>query len=69
MYTRIEQEFFNDFIGKNAENVKTMLEELFPNHTICLLEPNSVITADYRLDRIRITCDPNTYLVIDITNG
>ena len=46
---------FSYYIGRNVFNVETDLKTLFPEHEIVIIAPNSLITADYREDRIRIT--------------
>lgn len=54
-----EQNLTARYFGKNVLNVKSDLERLYPQNDIVMLTPNSIITMDYRTDRIRITYDNN----------
>ena len=63
-----KQEFSAPYIGKNAFNVKSDLENLYPEKDIYLLTPNSIITCDYRTDRIRI-CHDEDFNVLDVRIG
>ena len=54
-----QQNFAAPYIGRNVFNVKSDLERLYPHHCIQLVTPNSLVTMDYRMDRIRITHDDN----------
>jgi hypothetical protein len=59
---------FTSWIGKNAYNAKSDLELLYPGYQIFLLHQNTIITADYRLDRIKILHDDNN-VIYNITLG
>lgn len=60
------QDFDALYIGRNALNVKSDLEILYPNYLIQLITPNTFVTMDYRTNRIRITHDNNTVLSVKI---
>jgi hypothetical protein len=59
---------FTPFIGRNAFNVQTDLNEIYPAYQIHLITPTTIVTADYRENRIRITHD-NNYTVLNIVIG
>jgi hypothetical protein len=59
---------FAPWIGKNAYNVQSDLELLYPGYQIVLLDQNTIITGDYRLNRIKILHDDNN-VIYNITLG
>ena len=59
---------FLQYIGRNVYNVKSDFEQIYPDYEICIFSPTSVITTDYRENRIRIGYD-NNFEVRDITLG
>ena len=63
-----QQNFATEYIGRNAFNVQSDLQRLYPQHLIQLLTINSIVTMDYRSDRIRIIYDNNNN-VIDVRIG
>ena len=56
------------YIGRNVFNVKSDLQKLYPQHDIQMVTPNSIVTMDYRTDRIRITHD-NDNNVLNVKIG
>lgn len=66
-YNNIQMDF-SSYIGRNCLNVKSDLELIYSGYEIQLLGSNSVVTCDYREDRIRIEYGLG-YEVIDIRIG
>ncbi len=59
---------FDQYIGKNAFNVQSDFEHLFPAYQIVLLHANTYISWNFRLDRIKIVHDDNN-VILNITIG
>ena len=49
-----EKTKFPELVGKSGEEAKTELQQLHPDWTIQVMPENSMMTMDYRTDRVRI---------------
>lgn len=43
---------FEEYLGRNVNNVKSDLEKIYPQYKIIFYPPNFAMAADCRLDRI-----------------
>ena len=59
---------FTSYIGKNAYNVQSDFEYLYPGYQIILIHQNSDRLNNYRLDRIQIFHNENN-VVLNIIVG
>ena len=48
-----------ELVGKTAVEAKAAIEAESPGLTVHIVPPNSMVTMDYRLDRVRIYEDDN----------
>jgi hypothetical protein len=58
----------DQYIGKSGEIVQKILKKNYPDFKIVLVTPGMMMTADYRMDRIKISVD-NDGMVERITQG
>jgi len=68
MSQHIEEEFFDEHLAKNAYNIQSLLQGLYPTYDVFMITPN-VIQVDFRLNRICIVYDDQTNQVLRIING
>ena len=54
---------FPELNGKSVEIAKATIAKIYPKFNIQVLKKGSMVTMDYRTDRIRIFVDPNSGLV------
>ena len=54
---------FPELNGKSVEVAKATIAKIYPKFTIQVLKKGTMVTMDYRSDRIRIFVDPDTGLV------
>lgn len=56
-------------VGKDGNVAKADLAVKYPNMQIDILCVGDMVTMDYRLDRLRVWCDPATMKVSSVSNG
>jgi len=54
---------FPELNGKSVDVAKATIAKIYPKFTIQVLKKGSMVTMDYRSDRIRIFVNPNSGLV------
>lgn len=54
---------FPELNGKSVEVAKAIIAKIYPKFTIQVLKKGSMVTMDYRSDRIRIFFNPDTGFV------
>jgi len=59
---------FSMFLGKDADQAVLALEERLPGYDVGAYHQNAIVTADYRLDRIRVWHDDDNH-VVDVSRG
>lgn len=60
---------FKDYIGRPFKDVVEELSRRFPDHEVGEVRTDWFITADYRLDRIRVYYHPGSDAVSEVAVG
>ncbi len=60
---------FEDYIGRPFNEVVEELSRRFPDHEVGEVRTDWFITADYRLDRIRVYYHPGSDAVSEVAVG
>jgi hypothetical protein len=60
---------FKDYIGRPVKDVVEELSQRFPDHEVGEVRTDWFITADYRLDRVRVYYHPGSDAVSEVAIG
>ena len=60
---------FSDYIGRPFIDVVGELKKRFPDHEVGEVRTDWFITADYRLDRIRVFYEPGSDVASEVAIG
>ena len=58
-----------DLVGLDGQEAKDIIQAQFPELTVYVLPWGSIVTADYRTDRVRIYVDENNIVKVEPTIG
>ena len=58
-----------DLVGLDGQEAKDIIQAQFPELTVYVLPWGSIVTADYRTDRVRIYVDENNKVKVEPTIG